>query len=44
MISGKPMIQWVYERARKAQSIDRCWSPPMMNGSLRLCADSQARW
>lgn len=23
MINGKPMIQWVYERARKAQSIDR---------------------
>lgn len=25
MINGKPMIQWVYESARKAQGIDEVW-------------------
>lgn len=43
LIAGKPMIQHVYEQAKKAKNRPKSWSPSMTSASTTPSPGSAAR-
>lgn len=42
-LGGKPMVQHVYERAKRCKPYTRCWWLRTTNGFLMRCAPLEAR-